>query len=154
MFLIEIVPTILAHAEDELTGEEVEKFSEALDARAHGRPLQYITGRQEFFGLEFEVNNDVLIPRPETELLVEAALSIVSPNETPSFATSAPVQVASLSHCCTSFHAPAESHSTFQQRRWQLRSEMQIVTAFRNAFRFVASDCFAGLGPAFDETFD
>src|SRR6266550_5650782 len=74
---------ILAHADDELTDEQVEKFSTSLDARAQGKPLQYITGRQEFFGLEFEVTSDVLIPRPETELLIEAALSIVSPNETP-----------------------------------------------------------------------
>src|ERR1041385_4542713 len=59
---------ILAHAENSLSDEEVEKFSAALDERAQGKPLQYITGSQEFFGLEFVVNEDVLIPRPETEL--------------------------------------------------------------------------------------
>lgn len=74
---------ILTHAENLLTDEQVEKFSDSLNERARGKPLQYITGRQEFFGLEFEVNSDVLIPRPETELLVEAALSLVSQNEAP-----------------------------------------------------------------------
>ena len=65
---------ILTHAEDLLSDEQVEKFVDALNERGRGKPLQYITGRQEFFGLEFEVNSDVLIPRPETALLVEAAL--------------------------------------------------------------------------------
>ncbi len=74
---------ILAHAEDQLTDEQVEKFAQSLEARAQGKPLQYITGLQEFFGLEFEVTSDVLIPRPETELLVEAALALVSTNDSP-----------------------------------------------------------------------
>src|SRR5215475_75784 len=52
-------------------------FRAMVDRRAAGEPLQYITGRQEFFGLDFEVTPDVLIPRPETELNVEEAIRIV-----------------------------------------------------------------------------
>jgi release factor glutamine methyltransferase len=52
-------------------------FRAMIDRRAAGEPLQYITGRQEFFGLDFEVTPDVLIPRPETELIVEEAIRIV-----------------------------------------------------------------------------
>ena len=52
-------------------------FRTMVDRRAAGEPLQYITGRQEFFGLDFEVTPDVLIPRPETELIVEEAIRIV-----------------------------------------------------------------------------
>jgi len=48
-----------------------------LTRRAAGEPLQYITGHQQFFGLEFEVTPDVLIPRPETELIVEETLRLV-----------------------------------------------------------------------------
>lgn len=52
-------------------------FRTMVDRRAAGEPLQYITGRQEFFGLDFEVTPDVLIPRPETELIVEEAIRVV-----------------------------------------------------------------------------
>jgi len=53
------------------------KFRVMVNRRAAGEPLQYITGHQEFFGLDFEVTPDVLIPRPETELIVEETIRIV-----------------------------------------------------------------------------
>jgi len=65
---------LIAHAEDEVN--DVDQFREAVERRAAGEPLQYITGTQDFFGREFRVTPDVLIPRPETELLVEAALEV------------------------------------------------------------------------------
>jgi release factor glutamine methyltransferase len=52
-------------------------FRACVARRAAGEPVQYITGRQEFYGLDFEVTPAVLIPRPETELLVETALEIL-----------------------------------------------------------------------------
>ena len=67
---------ILAHAEDAISEEQSQRFREYLERRAEGEPLQYITGHQEFFGLDFEVTPDVLIPRPETELLIETALDL------------------------------------------------------------------------------
>lgn len=69
---------IISHAEDPIGAEQLAEFQSALVGRAAGKPLQYITGHQEFFGLDFEVTTDVLIPRPETELLVETALELVS----------------------------------------------------------------------------
>ncbi len=57
-----------------LTSRQIEKFNQFLRERISGRPLQYILGSTEFFGLEFEVNERVLIPRPETEILVETII--------------------------------------------------------------------------------
>jgi release factor glutamine methyltransferase len=54
----------------------LQAFQGFVDRRAGGEPLQYITRHQEFFKLDFEVTPDVLIPRPETELIVEAVLGV------------------------------------------------------------------------------
>jgi release factor glutamine methyltransferase len=60
-----------------LTDDELFRYRSLIERRATGEPLQYITGHQEFFGLEFEVTPDVLIPRPETELIIEETIRIV-----------------------------------------------------------------------------
>jgi release factor glutamine methyltransferase len=67
---------LISHAEDQLGDGVLDQFEESVGRRADGEPLQYITGVQDFFGREFRVTPDVLIPRPETELLVEAALEV------------------------------------------------------------------------------
>lgn len=77
---------IIAHAEDELTENRWQTFQESLARRAGGEPFQYIAGHQEFFKLDFEVNRDVLIPRPETEILVEAALEVLKDDPAPQIA--------------------------------------------------------------------
>lgn len=71
---------LIAHAEDQLSDDALRRFREGVERRAGGEPLQYITGVQDFFGREFRVTPDVLIPRPETELLVEAAIELVRDN--------------------------------------------------------------------------
>jgi release factor glutamine methyltransferase len=68
---------LYARPEYELTSDEAAAFDSFLKRRASREPLQYISGRQEFYGLDFEVNSDVLIPRPETEMVVERALEIL-----------------------------------------------------------------------------
>lgn len=68
---------LIGHAEDNVDENSLARFREFVDRRAAGEPLQYITGVQDFYGREFRVTPDVLIPRPETELLVEAAIQIV-----------------------------------------------------------------------------
>lgn len=57
-----------------LKENEVDKYRELISRRGKFEPLQYITGKAEFFGLTFKVNSSVLIPRPETELMVEAII--------------------------------------------------------------------------------
>lgn len=67
---------LYAHPEEKLSPEVLKRFEDAVAQRAAGKPLQYITGHQEFFGLDFIVSPAVLIPRPETEHLVESAIEI------------------------------------------------------------------------------
>jgi release factor glutamine methyltransferase len=66
---------LYAHGEDQLTHRAWIHYGRYLDERLKGKPTQYITHVQEFYGRDFYVNPDVLIPRPETEHLVEAAIS-------------------------------------------------------------------------------
>ncbi len=68
---------LYAHPEHELTADEVSRYDAALARRASGVPAQYITGHQEFWRMDLIVSPAVLIPRPETEHLVEAVLEIV-----------------------------------------------------------------------------
>ena len=146
---------ILTHAEEAIAEEQAERFRECLERRAQGEPLQYITANQEFFGLDFEVTKDVLIPRPETELLIETALKLLTPS-----ADAFICDVGTGSGCIV---------ITLMQQLKQTRavaidiSPDALAVARRNAVRhsvadridFVLSDCFAALNsreprPSFD----
>src|SRR5271170_5294241 len=70
---------LYAHPEEELAEVAWIHYGRYLHERLKGKPTQYITGRQEFYGRDFRVTPDVLIPRPETEHLVEAALARIQP---------------------------------------------------------------------------
>ena len=65
---------IYAHPEEEISSATAARYFELISRRAAGEPTQHLTGNQEFWGLEFEVTPDVLIPRPETEHVIEVAL--------------------------------------------------------------------------------
>jgi len=67
---------LYAHSERELSAEELERFSAYVGERAAGKPAQYITGHQEFWGIDLLVSPAVLIPRPETEHVVETVLEL------------------------------------------------------------------------------
>jgi release factor glutamine methyltransferase len=66
-----------------LTSDEIEKFNHYIKERISHRPVQYIIGTVEFFGLEFKVDERVLIPRPETETLVEVVIEQLANKENP-----------------------------------------------------------------------
>jgi release factor glutamine methyltransferase len=68
---------LYAHPERELTDDEMQRYDDALSRRATGVPAQYITGHQEFWGLDLIVSPAVLIPRPETEHVVEVVLELL-----------------------------------------------------------------------------
>ena len=72
---------LYAHPDQELGADRRHQLEQLIEGRCEGVPTQYLTGVQEFFGLEFEVTPDVLIPRPETEHLVEEVLEIACPGD-------------------------------------------------------------------------
>ncbi len=69
---------LAANRGEEFPAEQINPYRESLERRLRGEPLQYITGETEFYGLPFVVTPDVLIPRPETEHLVEKAIEIAT----------------------------------------------------------------------------
>jgi release factor glutamine methyltransferase len=72
---------LYAHPEEQVSSADAERFLALLARRAAGEPTQHLTGKQEFWGLEFEVTPDVLIPRPETEHVIEVALDRLAVRE-------------------------------------------------------------------------
>jgi release factor glutamine methyltransferase len=139
---------IITHAESLISAPEQESFRACVARRAEGEPLQYITGRQAFFGLDFEVTKDVLIPRPETELLVELALPLVAKNLPAGYIC----DVGTGSGCI----AVALLHQN--QRATAVATDLSIEAiqvARRNAVRhsvaartsFMVADCLSALGP-------
>ena len=72
---------VVAHPEYELSEQEFSVFNDAVARRAAREPFQHIVGKQEFYGLDFLVTLDVLIPRPETEILVERAIELIGERE-------------------------------------------------------------------------
>ena len=74
---------LITHRDEVLDDEQQRAFAEVIRRRTGREPLQHIMGSQEFWGLEFMVTPDVLIPRPETEHIIEAALAIVQDRNSP-----------------------------------------------------------------------
>jgi release factor glutamine methyltransferase len=68
--------------EQSLTENELQEFRRCIERRRYGEPVAYIVGKKEFWSLPFEVNSHVLIPRPETEILVEEVLKVCSGRKT------------------------------------------------------------------------
>ena len=71
---------VMAHLDLTLTTEQQDQLDVSLKRLERGEPLPYVIGKWEFFGLEFDLTPDVLIPRPETELLVEKAIAWLQAN--------------------------------------------------------------------------
>lgn len=88
-----------AHPERELSAAEGLRYDEVLAERMRGVPAQYITGHQEFWGMDFIVTPAVLIPRPETEHLIETVLQLVGVGRSPSPAAFRLIDVGTGSGC-------------------------------------------------------
>jgi release factor glutamine methyltransferase len=138
---------IISHADESLTREQRADFAILVERRARGEPLQYIIAQQEFFKLDFEVTSDVLIPRPETELIVETALELLQNDLEPYFAdigTGSGCIAISVLHDLVGAHALATDVSPAALRVAQRNATRHNVT---DRLMLLESDCFSALDP-------
>ena len=96
----------------ELSAVEEERFRALLNRRAAFEPVAYLIGKREFWGLDFEVNSDVLVPRPETELIIETAIYVIGERTTPvrilDLGTGSGAIAVALAHECVNRRVSAE----------------------------------------------
>jgi release factor glutamine methyltransferase len=137
---------LISHSDEYLSSEQFQRYRQVVERRSLGEPLQYITCSQDFYGREFRVSPAVLIPRPETELLVESALQLLREGN---------------SNICDVGTGSGCIAVTMLCERPDLRgvaldvSEAALDIARQNALRwevqdrisFSISDCFNGLTP-------
>ncbi len=138
---------LLAHSEEQVPAEVAARFAAWLDRRAAGEPAEHLTGECVFWGRSFGVSPAVLVPRPETELIVEAALSL------PLSGTSRVLDVGTGSGCLAVTLAA-------ERPRWRVaavdRSLAALEVARANAARhapgvgFARADLTTAVGPPWD----
>ena len=137
---------LITHADDSVTDNHVAILRDYLERRAAGEPLQYITGRQEFFGLDFEVTPAVLIPRPETELLVEIGKKLIADSSSAPFicdvGTGSGCIAVTLLHELPTARAVAVDISPSALEVARRNAERHSVN---ERIEFCVSDCFAAL---------
>ena len=75
---------LIINSEQEILEENIEEYNANIERLISGEPIQYIIGKQEFMGIEFKVNENVLIPQPDTEILVEKTIEILKQYKDPS----------------------------------------------------------------------
>jgi release factor glutamine methyltransferase len=138
---------LISHAEDPLDDESFVRFQQSVERRATGEPLQYITGVQDFHGREFRVTPDVLIPRPETELLVEVAIGLLGETSEPficDVGTGSGCIAVTLLCELRRARAVAVDKSEAALEVARLNADNQSVL---DRVEFAVSDCFSALDP-------
>jgi release factor glutamine methyltransferase len=142
---------LLTHPETRLSADRATQYENWLSRRARHEPVQYIVGEQEFFGLKFRVTPDVLIPRPETEHLVEAALARTDRDASVRIAdigTGSGAIAVALAHALPRARVTALDISTAALAVARGNAEMNGVN---DRLRFVESDLVAAVaGEQFD----
>ena len=143
-----------AHPERKLTNDERSHYDQALAERIRGVPAQYITGHQEFWGMDFIVSPSVLIPRPETEHVIETVLDCVG--RAPSPAALRVVDVGTGSGCIALALAKelpeAEIHATdISPAALEIARANAARHQFESRIQFHETDLLRGLEPG---TFD
>jgi release factor glutamine methyltransferase len=142
---------LYAHPERELSEDERARYEAALAERTRGVPAQYITGHQEFWGIDFIVTPAVLIPRPETEHVIETVLELVGNNR------SVPLRIADVgtgSGCIALALAKelpnAEIHATDISESALEVARANSARHCLDRIRFHRADLLEGLGSDFD----
>ena len=141
---------LYAHPERALTDDEMSRYNDALSQRAQGIPSQYITGHQEFWGMDLIVSPAVLIPRPETEHLIETALPLTRSMDRPRI-----VDVGTGSGCIALALAKelpqAEIHATdISPEALEIAKANAARHGFDMRIQFHQLDLLANLGGKFD----
>ena len=141
---------LIAHPEYELKATENGLFNDIVKRRSNREPFQYIVGHQEFYGLDFEVSPAVLIPRPETEILVEDAIETLRALDNPTFCE---IGVGSGCISVSILHNVKNATAVGVDI-----SDKALAMARRNAathqvadrIKFIEGDVFGGLAGKFD----
>jgi release factor glutamine methyltransferase len=139
---------LIAHDDESVPADLLARFQDLIERRAAGEPSQYVIGRQDFYGRTFIVNPNVLIPRPETELLVEAALEYL--DDSTSAVSICDVGTGSGCIVITLLHELLDARAIGVDI-----SEAALKVAEKNAqdhkvtsrVSFLVSDCFDSLQP-------
>lgn len=144
-FAWDVTPAwLIAHDTDPLSNMQFTAFTSLLTRRLAGEPIAYLTGTREFYGRSFEVSPDVLIPRPDTERLVELALARIPPDQAVTV-----LDLGTGSGCIAITLALERPHARVTAVD---RSSAALAVAQRNAdihhagVEFLTSDWFAALG--------
>jgi len=142
---------LFAHSSDEVRTTAAEAFDALVSRRLSGEPVQYITGSAEFFGLPFSVAPGVLIPRPETELLVEEVLRLANQIQQPRIAdigTGSGIIAIALAHALPHARITAVDLS---KQALTIAGKNALQNQVTNRITFVEGDLFAPLaGLSFD----
>ena len=128
-----------------LTSDEIEKFNQYIDERISNRPVQYIIGTVEFFGLEFKVDQRVLIPRPETETLVEVVIGQLANKENPRIIDLGTGSGAIAISLAKSLKTPFIYATDVSKDALEVAKENAIINKVEDQIEFLCGDWFAPL---------
>ena len=128
-----------------LTSDEIEKFNQYIKERISHRPVQYIIGTVEFFGLEFQVDERVLIPRPETETLVEVVIEQLVNKENPRIIDLGTGSGAIAISLATNLNSPFIYATDVSKDALDVAKENAIRNKVGNQIEFLCGDLFQPL---------
>ncbi|HEY1272878.1 MAG TPA: peptide chain release factor N(5)-glutamine methyltransferase [Terriglobales bacterium] len=146
---------LYAHPERELTADEHSRYDQALSAREQGVPSQYITGHQEFWGIDLIVSPAVLIPRPETEHVIETVLELTRERRVPSPGSRLNLADVGTGSGCIALAlakelAEAEIHATeISPAALEIAEANAARLQFAHRIQFHDADLLTGLPPNF-----